>query len=100
MLYLLLFADDAVIFSDTVEGLQSSLKYLEMFCNKWDLTVNIDKTKIVVIRKGGTLNNHEKWTYADDKIEIVNSFNYLGIVLSSGGAFIKATNTYLVRESS
>ena len=43
----------AVIFSDTVEGLQSSLTYLEMFCNKWDLTVNIDKTKIVVLRKGG-----------------------------------------------
>ena len=64
-----------------------------MFCNKWDLTVNIDKTKIVVFRKGGTLNSQEKWTYADDEIEIVNSFNYLGIVLSSGGAFIKATNT-------
>ena len=57
-LYLLLFADDAVIFSDTVEGLQSSLTYLEMFCNKWDLTVNIDKTKIVVFRKGG----HIKWS--------------------------------------
>ena len=43
--------------------------------------------------RGGTLNGQEKWAYADDEIEIVNSFNYLGIVLSSGGAFIKATNT-------
>ena len=91
-LYLLLFADDALFFSDTVEGLQSSLTYLEMYCNKWDLTVNIDKTKIVVFRKGGTLNSQEKWN-VDDEIEIVNSFNYLGIVLSSSRAFIKATNT-------
>ena len=28
-----------------------------------------------------------------EEIEIVSSFNYLGIVLSSGGAFIKAKNT-------
>ena len=27
------------------------------------------------------------------EIEIVNSFNYLGIVLSNGGSYIKATNT-------
>ena len=31
-IYLLMFADDAVIFSDTIDGLQSSLKNLEMFC--------------------------------------------------------------------
>ena len=39
------------------------------------------------------LSSKEKWTYAGEEIEIVSSFNYLGIVLSSGGAFIKATNT-------
>lgn len=44
-------------------------------------------------KKGGILSRQEKWTYAGETVEIVNSFNYLGIVLSSGGAFIKATNT-------
>ena len=63
-IYLLMFADDAVILSDSIEGLQSSLNYLEMFCIKWNLTVNIDKTKIVVFRKGGQLSNTERWTYA------------------------------------
>ena len=92
-IYLLLFADDAVILSDSIQGLQSSLNYLEMYCNKWNLSVNIDKTKIVVFRKGGILDRNECWTYAGVNIEIVNCFNYLGIVLSSGGAFIKATNT-------
>ena len=33
-IYLLLFADDAVIFSETPEGLQSSIDSLESYCNK------------------------------------------------------------------
>ena len=52
-IYLLLFAEDAVIFSETIEGLQSSLNHLEEYCRKWNLEVNVDKTKIVVFRKGG-----------------------------------------------
>ena len=36
-----MFADDAVILSDSIEGLQSLLNYLDMFCIKWNLTVNI-----------------------------------------------------------
>ena len=42
-LYLLLFADDAVLFSETREGLQNSLRSLENYCNKWNLTVNVEK---------------------------------------------------------
>ena len=92
-IYLLLFADDAVLFSDTIEGLQSSLNNLESYCNKWILEVNVDKTKIVVFRKAGILNRREVWTYGGSEIEIVSSFNYLGIVLSSGGTYLKAINT-------
>ena len=51
-LYLLLFADDAAIFSETREGLQKSLDNLEIYCNKWNLTVNVDKTKVMVFHKG------------------------------------------------
>lgn len=92
-IYLLMFADDAVIFSDSVDGLQSCLNSLESYCLKWNLTVNVDKTKIVVYRKGGNLSRNEKWTYCGQEIEIVSSFNYLGMVLSSGGSFNKAIST-------
>ena len=40
-IYLLLFADDAVIFSETPEGLQKSLDNFEIYCKKWYLTVNV-----------------------------------------------------------
>ena len=63
-----MFANDAGILSDSIEELQSSLNYLEMLCIKWNLTVNIDKTKIVVFRKGGQFSNKERWTYANKKI--------------------------------
>ena len=73
--------------------MQHSLNNLESYCNKWNLTVNIDNTKIVVFRKDGLLGNDLQWTYGDKAIELVNSFNYLGLVLSSGGSFMQATNT-------
>jgi len=92
-IYLLLFADDAALFSETPEGLQESLNNLETYCDKWNLTVNIEKTKVMVFRKGGTISKTLKWTYKGQEIEIVNNFNYLGIVMSSGGSFASATNT-------
>ena len=92
-LYLLLFADDAVIFSETREGLQNHLNNLESYCQKWNLTVNVNKTKIVVFRKGGNLGQNDKWFYGGSEIEIVNSFTYLGVVFSSGGSFVPNTKT-------
>ena len=52
-LYLLQYADDIVIFSNTSDGLQRGLNVLSDYCNKWKLTVIVDKTKIMVFRKGG-----------------------------------------------
>ena len=92
-IYLLLFADDAVIFSETPSGLQKSLDNTECYCKRWNLTVNVEKTKIVVFRKGEMIAQNERWTYDNQEIEIVNSFNYLGVVFSSGGSMMQATKT-------
>ena len=94
-LYLILFADDMVIFSDTPEGLQLSLSLdrLHRYCDSWNLTVNSDKTKVMVFRKGGRLSNNEQWFYNGVTLEIVNQFNYLGLVFTSGGSFMQATKT-------
>ena len=97
-IYLLLFADDAVIISETPSGLQKSLDNLECYCKRWNLTVNVEKTKIVVFRKGGLLAQNERWTYDNQEIEIVNSLNYLGVVFSSGGSLMQATKTLADRR--
>ena len=91
-IYLSLFADDAAIVSETKEGLQESLNNVQTYCSRWNLTVNVQKTKIVVFRKGGVLSNDYTWTYDGQEIEIVPCFNYLGITLSCGGSLIHTTN--------
>ena len=51
--------------------------------------VNIEKTKIVVFRKGGILAHNIRFYYCGQEIEIVNSFNYLGVLFSCGGSFMQ-----------
>ena len=92
-LFLLLYADDITIFSETAEGLQEGLNLLSSYCTKWKLMLNTDKTKIVVFRKGGILPRNLKFNYNGSELEIVSSFSYLGIVFSTGGSFSNAQAT-------
>ena len=43
-IYILLFADDTVLFSYTKPGLQLLLNKLHTYCNEWGITVDTDKT--------------------------------------------------------
>ena len=74
-------------------GLQNHLINLENYCRKWNLSVIVSKTKIVVIRKGCNLGQNDKWFYAGEEVEVVNGFAYLGVVFSSECSFIPNTKT-------
>ena len=50
-LYLLLSADDRVIFAESSEGLKIGLNILAESCRQRKLTVNTDKTKIMIFKK-------------------------------------------------
>ena len=47
-IYLLMCADDYVFFEETPEELQLLLNQLKPYANKWSLTVNVNKTKVIV----------------------------------------------------
>ena len=64
-------------------GLQNKLDILYNLSSILGMEVNLDKTKIVVFRKGGHLSRFEKWTFNNIPIEIVNSYCYLGITFST-----------------
>lgn len=87
VLILLLFADDMAILGKSPQDLQNSIDLLHTFCTNWGLEVNIDKTKIMVFRKRGRLLENEKWTFNGNPLEVVNNFNYLGIVFNYTGNF-------------
>ena len=47
-LFILLFADDTVLFSNNMSDLQTALNTFDSYCRTWKLTVNTNKTKIII----------------------------------------------------
>ena len=47
-LYILLYADDAVVFAESENELQAALNAMFLYCKSWDLEVYPSKTKITV----------------------------------------------------
>jgi len=86
-LCLLLYADDIVIMSETEEGLKHSLFLCEKYSDRWELTVNATKTKVMIFRKGGMVKRNIRFKYKGHVLEIVSKFTYLGIGFTTGGSF-------------
>ena len=82
-LFLLLFTDDVALLSTTVRGLQVQLNAWSECCKKLNLFVNKEKTKIMVFRKGGFLGLRERWFYEGERLEVVNSYCYLGFLFTT-----------------
>ncbi|XP_055910691.1 uncharacterized protein LOC129945055 [Eupeodes corollae] len=79
----LMFADDIVILAYSPESLQLMINRLCDYCKIWNLTVNLEKSKVMTFRKGGGRNrNSEKWWYNGETIEVVNEYRYLGILMT------------------
>ena len=83
----LLYADDLVIFSRSAKSLQIILNKLESFCENADLSVNLDKTKIMIFNNCGKSLNNYLFRYGADELENVKSYKYLGLIMSPFGNF-------------
>ncbi|XP_033745472.1 uncharacterized protein LOC117330985 [Pecten maximus] len=92
-LFILMYADDTVLFTEDANDLQNMLDCLQTYSDKWNLTVNINKTKIVVFRKSKRLTPTEHWTFQGKDIDVVHTFCYLGLVFNYNGRFTVAHNT-------
>ena len=57
--------------------MQNSLNMLSEYCERWGLEVNTDKTKVMVFRKRGRVERDNNFYYDNQKLEIVDDFNYL-----------------------
>jgi hypothetical protein len=47
------------------------------------MTVNMDKSNIIVFKNGGNLSKNKKWYFKDELIKVVSYYKYLGVFLSS-----------------
>ena len=88
-IFMLLFADDTVLFSYTANGLQILLNNLYSYCTTWGISVNTEKTCVMVCKKGNRLENVELY-YDAKTLNVVDKFTYLGVTLSRNGTFLQA----------
>lgn len=53
----------------------------------------VNKTKVMVFKKGGTNRKNLAFHYAEVNLEIVKKFTYLGVVFTTGGSFSQTHET-------
>lgn len=84
---LLAYADDLVILADSPYQVNRMLSALESYCEEFKLTVNTDKTKIVLFKKDRTRQPISSFKFNSSHIDLVDSYNYLGITFSKNCKF-------------
>ena len=82
-IFLLLFADDIIFMSSTPAGLQNQLNHLKNEADLLYLSVNLDKTNIMVFRMGGHLAARERWVYGDEEVKVAKAYTFLGMIFTT-----------------
>jgi hypothetical protein len=77
----ILYADDLVLVAPTPIDLQISVARLQTYCTENDLTVSIPKTKCLAFYKGNI--PYYSIFLNGEKLDKVNEFTYLGVVLTT-----------------
>ena len=67
-----MYADDTILMAESPENLQKIMDTLNKWTDEYGLTVNVDKTKIVIFRSSWHRPN-VIFIYYNEEIEIVNS---------------------------
>lgn len=77
----LAFADDLVLVAPSVEKLQNLVNILADHCQKYRMSVNVDKTKTMVFRKNYQTRREDiSVKYGHQTLEQVRNYKYLGII--------------------
>ena len=82
----LLYADDMALLATSPAGLQQQLHVLQQFCAERGLTVNLSKTRVVLLAGADTEQEaldrvrRARLTYAGGSLEGTTEFKYLGVV--------------------
>ena len=88
----LLYADDLILMATSEKGLNNCLSRLFDFCKKWELTVNMKKSNVMILNDTGT-KLKGRFLYGNSLLQITNQYCYLGIEIKSSGSFTIAKDT-------
>ena len=88
-MYTLLYADDTLVLAESPTDLQLALDEVGDYCQKWGLSINQTKTKVVIFSRGKVKKQfHFKIGHLD--IGTSSEYCYLGIIFNFNGKFTKA----------
>ena len=85
----LLYADDLILLSQSEHGLQRCLDKLSCYTKKWQMSINIKKTKAIIFNKSGKIFRSE-FKLGNQPIQVTDSCVYLGITFPPSGSFLLA----------
>ena len=77
----LFYADDIVIMAENEKSLQSMLDIVTMWCKKWRLMINRDKSNVVHFRSKNNIRSSFLFKLGTDVLCYVENYKYLGVVL-------------------
>jgi hypothetical protein len=83
-LFVILYADDTVILSESKDGLQKALDIFESYCEIWKLQVNVNKVMIFCKKK---FRHNFDFSLQGQFLEIVDIYSYLGAIFKYNGTF-------------
>ena len=89
--YMLMFADDMVLFTTDKKSLQKQLNDISEYAKQWGLKINVGKSKICIFERRKRRHNFT-WSIDNKELEIVENFCYLGIKFSKNGLFKQAVS--------
>ena len=67
-------------------SVQKLLTKLDNYCKKWNMTVNVNKTKILIFNVTGKLLKMP-FTLSGKILECVQNYKYLGVYFTASGSF-------------
>ena len=80
-LFILLYADDTIIFAESPVNLQKGLDQMKIYCDRWKLKLNPSKCKVIIFSRG-KVRIHPYFVIGNEILEVVSDFLYLGIRLN------------------
>ena len=82
----LLYADGLILLSESEHGLKRCLDKLNCYAKKWQMRINIKKTKAIIFNKSGKIFRSE-FKLGNQPIQVTDSYVYLGITFTPSGSF-------------
>ena len=96
-IFLILYADDTLLFSESLDGMQSLLDELSNYCKIWKLEVNTSKTKFVIFSKR-KYRPEVKLKLDGIELDYTDAYLYLGVLFHYTGS-VSFAKKKLVEES-